>query len=1097
MRNKYTQNALFYLCLILCSFNSFSQTEEQRKQIIKNYDLDKLHQLYLENSAFEKENKEKALKAAKLNGWPIIKKEKDGSFSELQGMINGTPLYYSIDNDRAAISTRANFLHNGGGLGLNVEGQGMTAYVWDGGAARTSHEDYSGRVTIGDGTSVALTSNNDHATHVTGTIVGLGMGNNGGDNSKGMAPQASAVSHDWSNDLTEATAAAANGMLLSNHSYGTPVGSIDDAQNWYIGAYTSTAQNWDELMYNAPYYLMVASAGNDGSDNSNTVPLEGNSAYDKLTGNKVAKNNLVIANGHDANVAANGSLIGNPFRVSGSSEGPADDLRIKPDIMGNGYQLYSASVYGNSNYNYKTGTSMSGPNVCGSLLLLQQHYNNINGSFMRAATLKGLAMHTADNSDIAGPDANTGWGLMNTKAAAEAITNNGLGSWISEETLSQGETKTFTVVSDGTNPLLASISWTDPTTGGYTNTTSTANEATAALVNDLDIRVEQTGTTFYPWKLTSVNSNTNANGTDNTVDPFERVDVNGASGTYTITVTHKGSLTTGKQKFSLIMTGLSSSIALVKKTDDQILCSNNDATFNFDYKQIGGGTSNITANNVPAGASVNFTQNSFSADGSFDVTFGNLSSVPAGEYVIGIIADNGNETETRNVTLTIYHNTFTNINQTIPANGSVNIATSPVINWDLDANSEEYLIEVATDVNFTNIINSGSSNTNSYNVNGLTSGGVYYWRVFGKNRCATASNANIFNFQVGTNCNEVVQTTDTTILDQNSVDSTLDVTQSITISDINVRVAYDHTWIGDVKLTLFAPNGNRVTLIDTNTCSDQTNFHIKFDNDATNDINCLIANNGGLTNYKPVGDLSNFYGLNSAGTWRLSIIDGGPGDTGTVTEWAIEFCDNSAPPTAPNFVNNGLNVDVNSTYTTVTGDIEASTTAETATQQTYTLIELPTIGNLRLNSTNLNLGDTFTQDDVNTGKVSYVNTETNPYVNQFKVNIENAASGWLPNQIVQINAANLNISDFEIGQLKIWPNPAKSNLFIEMNDAVNSDVNISLFDLQGRRVYQNSFNNNNSVFNQTIDLNNIANGSYIIQIEHDNKKATKQFIINN
>ena len=56
---------------------------------------------------------------------------------------------------------------------------------------------------------------------------------------------------------------------------------------------------------------------------------------------------------------------------------------------------------------------------------------------MRAATLKGLALHTADDTESVGPDANTGWGLMNTKVAAETISNNGLQSWVSEEVLSQ------------------------------------------------------------------------------------------------------------------------------------------------------------------------------------------------------------------------------------------------------------------------------------------------------------------------------------------------------------------------------------------------------------------------------------------------------------------------------------------------------------------------------------------------------------------------------------------------------------------------------------------------------------------------------------
>ncbi|MEN8251735.1 MAG: GEVED domain-containing protein, partial [Bacteroidota bacterium] len=107
------------------------------------------------------------------------------------------------------------------------------------------------------------------------------------------------------------------------------------------------------------------------------------------------------------------------------------------------------------------------------------------------------------------------------------------------------------VESDGINPLLASISWTDPP--GVINT-GTPNDNTPVLVNDLDIRITQAGNTYYPHKLTGVAANTIG---DNIVDPFERVDVSGASGTYTITVTHKGSLSGGNpQAFSLVVTGI-------------------------------------------------------------------------------------------------------------------------------------------------------------------------------------------------------------------------------------------------------------------------------------------------------------------------------------------------------------------------------------------------------------------------------------------------------------------------------------------------------------------------------------------------------------
>ena len=117
----------------------------------------------------------------------------------------------------------------------------MTAYVWDGGHARVSHQEYDGiggnnRVTIGD----SPLDLNFHSAHVTGTIVASGYEAN----AKGMAPQASAVSYQWDADVAEATTAAAGGMLLSNHSYGYVASGIPD--DWF-GQYGSDAVDWDNI----------------------------------------------------------------------------------------------------------------------------------------------------------------------------------------------------------------------------------------------------------------------------------------------------------------------------------------------------------------------------------------------------------------------------------------------------------------------------------------------------------------------------------------------------------------------------------------------------------------------------------------------------------------------------------------------------------------------------------------------------------------------------------------------------------------------------------------------------------------------------------
>ncbi|PKH49874.1 peptidase S8 [Tenacibaculum sp. Bg11-29] len=549
MKNKYLKSLV--LASIVLGLNIQTQAQDKREvaQIRSKYNLTKLQEIKGNFQKITKTEKEQAIRIAKQKGWKTKFTTKDGRMLELQRVVNGKPIYYTTFNVAAAKSTRTNHLNSGGSLGLNLMGQGMTAHVWDGGLARTTHQEYDGaggnnRFSIGDGT----TDKHFHAAHVAGTIISSGVKAN----AKGMAPHSKAVGYDWNNDKAEATTAASNGMLISNHSYGYAIrdkqGKVLVSQH-YFGGYIDDSRGWDEIMFNAPNYLMVVAAGNDGNDNTANNNPTGGSGFDKLTGHSVSKNNLVVANAQDANVDASGNLVSVSINSS-SSQGPTDDFRIKPDITGNGTGVYSTYESSDTAYKSISGTSMASPNVAGSLILLQQHHKNLNsGSFMKAATLKGLALHTADDAGASGPDAVFGWGLMHTKRAAEAITNKGNQSKIEELTLTSGQTYTITVDSDETSPLLASISWTDRPGVSVT----TVNSTTPVLVNDLDIRVSKSGTTFLPYELTGVTTSTKR---DNNVDPFERVDIANASGTYTITVTHKGSLTGGSQNYSLIVTGL-------------------------------------------------------------------------------------------------------------------------------------------------------------------------------------------------------------------------------------------------------------------------------------------------------------------------------------------------------------------------------------------------------------------------------------------------------------------------------------------------------------------------------------------------------------
>jgi hypothetical protein len=243
---------------------------------------------------------------------------------------------------------------------------------------------------------------------------------------------------------------------------------------------------------------------------------------------------------------------------------------------------------------------MAAPNITGSLYLLQEYYAQKNGgNFMRAATLKGLACHTALDAGNPGPDYIYGWGLLDMTKATSAITDNGVKSLIKENTLSQGQQQTFNVTASGNGPLSVTISWTDP--AATPTTDGVVNSRIPKLVNDLDIRVSDGSTTFMPWVLDPVNPSAPATTGDNIVDNIEQVFIPGAipGRVYSITVSHKGTLLSGLQDYSLIATGVGGSAycasAPLSNADSRV---NNVTLSNLNYTPPPGCTSYTDLTNL-------------------------------------------------------------------------------------------------------------------------------------------------------------------------------------------------------------------------------------------------------------------------------------------------------------------------------------------------------------------------------------------------------------------------------------------------------------------------------------------------------------------
>jgi hypothetical protein len=516
---------------------------------------------------------------AKQQGVALRSENANGKITELLFVRDGFPYAYETLNARAADSVSTDELWPGGSSGLDLSGAGVVLHEWDGGEVRVSHLELFGVATWADDTNPGLSS---HATHVAGTMVGLGIDSD----ARGMARGATLQAYDWSNDDAEMAAAAAAGARVSNHSYSWVRGWCFCSGQWYwygntsisqtedalFGFYDNSSRAWDDIAYNAPYYLICKSAGNERNDSHSGGHYVwsgsgwvwstrargadgGASGYDCIGQQGSAKNILTVGAVND--VVGGYAGAGGVTMSSFSSWGPTDDGRIKPDLVANGVGLLSSVASNDFSYSSYSGTSMSSPSAAGSLGLLIQHYRATHaGADMRSAALKGLALHTADEcGGNPGPDYSFGWGLLNAKRAAEQISlDETVPHAIQELNLADGVTIEQTWSSDGSAPVKATICWTDP---AGTPVALSLDPPDLMLVNDLDLRViGPDGTVHSPWILSPGNPAAAAVRGDNFRDNVEVVLIDAPDpGIYTFRVTHKGTLTNGSQDFGLIISG--------------------------------------------------------------------------------------------------------------------------------------------------------------------------------------------------------------------------------------------------------------------------------------------------------------------------------------------------------------------------------------------------------------------------------------------------------------------------------------------------------------------------------------------------------------
>ena len=380
---------------------------------------------------------------------------------------------------------------NGDGVRVAVADSGL-----DTGLAGDMHPDLFGRVAafFFYGALTDASDQHGHGTHVTGIIAGNGATGETDEHNAlyglGVAPEATIVVQRMF-DRNGAYQAPPSFEVLTHDAVraGADIGSNswgDDTQ----GRYDVSAAEFDALVRDAdlgtPHdqpYILEFSAGNAGP------------GVQTISSPAVAKN--VIATGASQNNRFTffDNDEGQEAMAGFSSRGPAEDGRIKPDVVAPGTWIASlrskfaddnnALAKISENYQYQSGTSQAGPHVSGAAAVFVQYYRETyaidspSPALVKAALINSAVDMENDSGTGPVPNRDEGWGRVDLTGIIASQTAH---EYIDQSvTLTNGQVYERQVIIRTTSrPLKITMAYTD-----YPGFPAVL----PALVNDLNLEV--------------------------------------------------------------------------------------------------------------------------------------------------------------------------------------------------------------------------------------------------------------------------------------------------------------------------------------------------------------------------------------------------------------------------------------------------------------------------------------------------------------------------------------------------------------------------------------------------------------------------------
>lgn len=92
-------------------------------------------------------------------------------------------------------------------------------------------------------------------------------------------------------------------------------------------------------------------------------------------------------------------------------------------------------------------------------------------------------------------------------------------------------------------------------------------------------------------------------------------------------------------------------------------------------------------------------------------------------------------------------------------------------------------------------------------------------------------------------------------------------------------------------------------------------------------------------------------------------------------------------------------------------------------------------------------------------------------------------------EVVTLNSESFGIDDFTL-----YPNPNNGNFNIQFTSNTGNEIKVNVHDIRGREIFTKSYNNN-GLFNETLQLNGVQSGVYLVTVQDGARKEVKKIVV--